>query len=151
MPEEDLAAALRLQILVLGARRHVAKAAAKNHREEWPWLAAYITKDENMVSVSHFATDEDEGDGQAYAIRSEVDVEHAVIFKDCLEHLSDDARQVAGLILNTPQEVEDLITTAKHGWLSKASMAGFLHAYFGWEETRIGGAFREITEMLRGI
>lgn len=72
-----------------------------------------------------------------------------LIWKETVENLSSEAREVVSILLSTPTEILGIVGTE-----SPKAIRGAIYKYLwahGWRWHRIWGAFREIKEVLKNL
>ena len=73
--------------------------------------------------------------------------ERLLLWKEKITNLSEETQQVINILLNTPQELIDLIPGNKE-WITPRILNNYLISV-GWKRSRVSKIYREIRKMLR--
>jgi hypothetical protein len=88
---------------------------------------------------------------KTFMLESELNQESELFKKEAFENLSFEAKEVISIILNSPDEILQLICTSKFGMYSKRLLIKYLHKNKGWENKKIEKTFREITYYVNAL
>jgi hypothetical protein len=73
--------------------------------------------------------------------------EEKVIFRDSINRLSKEAKEVIGLVFNTPVELVEFVKYEKDGCALTLNILRNYLRYYGWEYRIIENAFQEIKKI----
>jgi hypothetical protein len=115
----------------------------------WSLLLGVVDQ-ESFIPISH--TDEvKDGSNEMVLGSSYVSTEHIVMFREMINNLSFDAKQVVNLILEMPDHVFQDVVTRKTKSLTAGSIVRYLHKVEGWTLGRISRVIGEIQAGLREL
>ena len=99
----------------------------------------------SYLPLSH--TGEEGEDSPYHVLADPHDIEHTLMFRDELSHLSERAKKLVNAIFEMGARMECLHA----GTITKASIRRFLSLHWKWKHYEINGIFDEITTALTGM
>jgi len=84
-------------------------------------------------------------------LESKLNQENEFFKKEAFENLSSEAKEVVNIVLNSPDEILQLICTSKFGMYSKDLLKKYLHKNKGWENKKIKKVFRELSKYVNAM
>ena len=118
---------------------------------EWTYIAAWNAMQENIPICS---TDLDEFEMNQVEILiadDSMNPETTLLKKDAQESLSEEAKYLLDLILNTPKEFAGMLYTSKYMRTSASKVKTFLRNQLHWSNLKINRVFREIKTYIKEV
>ena len=130
-----------------------AKSPRKDHA--WAYMAGVIA----MLPHSYLHLDAEENwDNDTLCVASEAAVTPLMLDPDeytgkilDYEALSEEARYVVGLVLETPGEALEWITTPIHQRITKSRVGEYLQRVLGWPPKTVQQTFLELADYTKGL
>lgn len=91
------------------------------------------------------------GDSEQFILPSDSNQEKSFLRREAFEKLSDEAKEVIDVLLNSSGEILQIICTSKFGMYSKRLLKKYFHENKGWKNKKIEKTFREITHYVNAL
>lgn len=91
------------------------------------------------------------GDSEQLILPSDSNQEESYLRKEAFEKLSDEAKEVINVLLNSSGEILQMICTSKFGMHSKRLLEKYFHENKGWKNKKIEKTFKEITHYVNAM
>lgn len=106
----------------------------------YPWLTVYNSMHYGDIP---YCENVEEDDKESITLPSDSNQEKSLIKKDLAEKLSEEAKEVIALILNSPVEILETFMTEKYKKISKEKIKEHL-VINGWHQRKVDKTFSEI-------